>query len=100
MSVSRFLSAKHQQPAPADPSALSLSQLYQTFLGNCSSPDRFILAVNSLVDSAAKLDVLPGIKNNPKFHFDAETILEGEVTVCTLYTPDVGGKNLGVKSWG
>ena len=26
------------------------------------------------IDNAAKLDILPGLKDDPKFHFDAESI--------------------------
>ena len=70
-SVGRFLSERHQLPLPPEPQELSLSQLYQMYLGGCASPDRFILAVNELVDNAAKLDILPGLKDDPKFHFDA-----------------------------
>ena len=51
-SVGRFLSERHQLPLPPDPQELSLSQLYQMYLGDCASPDRFILAVNELVDNA------------------------------------------------
>ena len=58
-----------------------MSELYQIFLGDCASPDRFILAVNELVDYAAKLDILPGLKDEPKFHFDAESILEAQATL-------------------
>ena len=80
-SVGRFLSERHQLPLPPQPEDLSLSELYQMFLGDCASPDRFILAVNELVDNAAKLDILPGLKDDPKFHFDAESLLEAQATL-------------------
>merc|ERR1711962_1139679 len=80
-SVGRFLSERHHRPLPPQPQNLSLSELYQTYLDDCASPDRFILAVNELVDNAAKLDILPGLKDNPKFHFDAESILEAQATL-------------------
>ena len=80
-SVGRFLSESHQLPLPPNPQEFSLSQLYQMFLGDCASPDRFVLAVNELVDNAAKLDILPGLKDDPKFHFDAESIPEAQATL-------------------
>ena len=80
-SVGRFLAERHHRPLPPQPQKLSLSELYQMYLGDCASPDRFILAVNELVDNAAKLDILPGLKDNPKFHFDAESILEAQATL-------------------
>jgi len=80
-SVATYLTEKHNMAAPPDLETVSLSELYQHFLGSCSSPDRFILAVSELVDSAAKMDTLPGIKYDPRFHFDAESILEGQATL-------------------
>ena len=77
-SVAKYLSDRHNETLPPAPENLSLSQLYQMYLGPCSSPDRFILAVNDLVDGAARLDILPGIKYDPRFHFDAETIPEAQ----------------------
>ena len=96
-SVSKFLSGTINVPEPSDPELLSLSELYQTFLGPCSSPDRFILAVNELVESAASLDTTTGIKSDPRYHFDGEAILEGQALLVERYALLVTAINTGGK---
>ena len=44
----------------------SLSEVYQARYGECSSPERFLKAVQDVVDGAADMDTLPMIKDDPR----------------------------------
>ena len=76
-SVAKFLAERHKKEEILKPEKLSLSALYQNFLGSCAAPEKFIKAVNDLIESAAQLYSLDGVKDDPTFHFDAEKIVEG-----------------------
>ena len=59
-------------------SNLSLSSIYTMVNGNCASPYNFVKAAKDIVDTNIAMDILPVIKDDPKFHFDAEFILESQ----------------------
>ena len=52
--------------------------LQRSYYGKCASPDRFLDSVQSIVKANVALDSLPGVKNDPSIHFDAEAFEDGQ----------------------
>merc|ERR1719320_534688 len=56
------------------------------FNGDCASPYNFVKAAKDIVDMNIAMDVLPGIRDDPKFHFDAEFISESQDLLLQRYS--------------
>ena len=55
----------------------TLVEIFQICYGECASTDRFLLAVQTIIDAASQQDNTPGIKEDPAEHFDAEALSQG-----------------------
>ncbi len=56
--------------APTPPSSSSSSS--RAYYGECASTDRFLQAVQTMVDAGADLDTQAGVGQDPGYHYDAE----------------------------
>ncbi len=50
----------------------------RSYYGECSSPDRFLEAVNDIVTANVEQDIQPGLQKEPSLHFDAESFLDAQ----------------------
>ena len=51
---------------------------FRSYFGANASPDRFLDAIYSIVNSNVEMDSQPGLKDNPALHFDEEAFLPGQ----------------------
>jgi len=63
----------------------SLSEIYQHYFGQCSSPERFLRAVQGIVDGATEMDSLPGVKDDPRYNFDGEYLEESQTLLSDRF---------------
>jgi len=63
----------------------SLSEIYQHYFGKCSSPERFLRAVQGIVNGATEMDSLPAVKDDPRYNFDGDYLEESQLLLSERF---------------